>query len=249
MVLCERLQVQDSRVNSAKLQTLTVVSARSDHPPFSPSLLPSPPCSFLAKTKAVAVWGKNSKDLFCFRAACREADGGSTMKIGYILINLGNIAIRSAEYSPGKVAFKWLIVCLSMKLLSDHIRALGKACEDYSWRGFHQKRKGRKSARVLRGSLLHLGNTANSLIGEQKRWKKPNRALCLMVQKLRATSPSNTKQFQTDDSLIITHRWKLFCTRTNIKSYCHAQQQNLVNYFSLATKLIWNRLATGNNKV
>lgn len=153
------------------------------------------------------------------------------------------------QYSPGKVAFKWLIVCLSMKLLSDNITALGKACEDCSWIGFHQKRRGGKSARVLRGSLLHLGNTENSLIGEQKKWKKHNRAICLMAQKLRDTSPSNTKQFQPDDSLIIAHRWKLFCTKINIKSYCHAQQQNLVNYFSLATKLIWSRLARDNNKV
>lgn len=54
------------------------------------------------------------------------------MKIGHVLINLGKIAIRNAEYSPGKDAFKWLIVCLSMKLLSDYITALGKACEDCS---------------------------------------------------------------------------------------------------------------------
>lgn len=54
------------------------------------------------------------------------------MKIGHILINLRKIAIRKAENSSGKDAFKWLIVCLSMKLLSDHITALGKACEDCS---------------------------------------------------------------------------------------------------------------------
>lgn len=114
------------------------------------------------------------------------------------------------QYSPGKVAFKWMIVCLSMKLLSDHITALGNACEDCSWIGFHQKRRGGKSARVLRGSLLHLGNAENSLIGEQKKWKKHNRALCLMAQKLRGTSPRDTKQFQPDDSLIISAQMKAF---------------------------------------
>lgn len=61
-----------------------------------------------------------------------SCDDRNTMKIGHILINLRKIAIRNAEFSPGKDAFKWLIVCLSMKLLSDHITALGKACEDCS---------------------------------------------------------------------------------------------------------------------
>jgi len=54
------------------------------------------------------------------------------MKIGHILINLEKIAIRNAKYSSGKNASKRLIVCLSMKLLSDHITALGKACEGCS---------------------------------------------------------------------------------------------------------------------
>lgn len=39
-----------------------------------------------------------------------------------------------------------------------------------------------------------------------KEMEKNNRALCLVAQRLRGTSASRTQQFQTDESLIISHQ-------------------------------------------